>query len=103
MNAKTEGSDSFFWVRKFLKTPNLWPSEPWIVFCCPPYAMFEDQTEELTNMIESLQNAAPQGSLIVVETGEKFDLRQLPSPDGWRSRLYSPAVISIFSTLPDED
>lgn len=96
MNVKIHGSDSFFWVRQFLSDPGQWPSEPWIVFCCPPYALFCERLDDLIEMIDSLVQAAPLGSLIVVESGEEFDTKQLPHHEDWEIRQYSPAVISVF-------
>lgn len=97
-NLKVEvtASDSFFWVRKFLKSPEHWPSEPWIVFCCPPYALFEEQVEDVLTMLDSLMQVAPQGSLFVVESDERFDPTLLPQQEGWTSRQYTPALISVF-------
>ena len=96
MNVKIHGSDSFFWVRQFLSDPEQWPAEPWIVFCCPPYALFTDRQDDMIEMIDSLVQAAPLESLIVVESGEEFDTKRLPQYANWEIRQYSPAVISVF-------
>jgi 16S rRNA (guanine(966)-N(2))-methyltransferase RsmD len=96
MNAKVEGSDSFFWVRQFLSQPETWPVEAWVVFCCPPYVLFQEKTEELLTMIGSLIDAAPPGSILVVESNQEFELAQLPQFERWDSRYYAPAVISVL-------
>ena len=96
MKVQLDGSDSFFWVRKFLKEPERWPAEPWIVFCCPPYALFDDRTDELLEMIQAMLEAAPAGSLLAVESHEKFDPGRLPHPEQWKSRHYAPALISVL-------
>lgn len=96
MSVEIHGSDSFFWVRQFLGDPGHWPSEPWIVFCCPPYSLFSDRTDDLIEMIGSLVQAAPPESLIIVESGEDFDTSRLPEYGGWEIRQYAPAVISVF-------
>ena len=52
-------SDTFFWVRKFLKMPSQWPVEPWIVFCCPPYALYVDRPDDVLDMLSKLIEIAP--------------------------------------------
>lgn len=96
MKVEIDGSDSFFWVRQFLSQPEDWPKEPWIVFCCPPYALFQEKTAAMIEMIGSLLEAAPSASLIAVEANDDFDLDLLPQPDDWDSRKYAPAVISVL-------
>ncbi len=93
---KVVGEDTFFWVRQFLKQADSWPSEPWLVFCCPPYDLFLSDTAKLMDMVSGLFQAAPEDSLFVVESDERFDTGQLPSSDAWFSRQYSPALISIY-------
>lgn len=101
MNVKIEGSDSFFWVRQFLKSPDQWPTVPWIVFCCPPYALFQEKSAEMTDMVGSLLDAVPAESLLVVEAGEDFDANLLPEPASWEVRHYSPAIIAVFKKTGD--
>ena len=102
-------SDSFFWVRQFLKKPDTHPREPWVVFCCPPYDFFEERTDEMISMIEGLLNVAPEESIFVVESDSRFDLKRLPQPMEWTTRKYAPAIVSILkksgkTNLPlDED
>lgn len=96
MNVEIHGADSFFWVRQFMKRPENWPPEPWMVFVCPPYHLFADRCEELLDMIQTLKQAAPEDSLIAVESGEKFDPKRLPESDDWNTRHYAPALISVF-------
>ena len=99
--ADIASSDTFFWVRKFLADPGRWPSEPWIVFCCPPYALYVDQPDDLLVMIKGLIDAAPAGSLFVVESDDRFDAGELPYPDKWRVRQYAPALIAVLR--PNEE
>ena len=96
MNAIVTGSDSFFWARKFLKDPTQWPAEPWIVFCCPPYELYVSQTESMVELIRSFKDAAPEDSLIVVESDNRFDVELLPDHEQWTVRNYTPAVISVL-------
>lgn len=96
MAATVSASDTFFWSRKFLKDPDNWPKEPWLVFCCPPYALYVKSTEEIVDVITNFKNAAPEGSLLVVESDKRFDLSQLPDHENWVTRNYNPAVVSIL-------
>ena len=102
MNATIASSDSFFWSRKFLKDKTNWPSEPWLVFCCPPYDLFVQQTELLLEMINGFLEAAPPESIIVVESDNRFDIQKLPGHQNWNVRQYTPALISVFKKFDDE-
>lgn len=88
--------DSFFWGRKFIKEKDTWPAEPWVVLCCPPYDFYIDRWDELQTLIESLFAAAPQQSIFVVESDDRFDPQQLPDADAWEVRQYAPARVAIF-------
>lgn len=96
LSTKVEAGDSFFWMRQFLNETGTWPSEPWVVFICPPYDLFDSNEEDLIEMIRLMQEAAPAGSLIVVESDSRFDIQRLPQADTWEIREYSPAVISVL-------
>lgn len=89
-------SDSFFWVRQFLKDSENRPNEPWLVFCCPPYAFFEEREAEVLELINNLIDVAPAESIFVVESDSRFAPEKLPEPDAWTVRKYSPALVSIF-------
>lgn len=105
-----ETSDSFFWIRQFLKDPELRPKDPWVVFFCPPYADFVEKPEHLLAAIKGMAAAAPEGSLVVVESDSRFDVSQLPDVQlddtestptrPWVTRKYSPAVVSVWQKLP---
>ena len=69
--------------------------EPWVVFCCPPYAMWETQGPELREMLEAWISHAPAGSLFAVELEHRTDLGWLPSLIPWQVRTYAPAQMAI--------
>lgn len=98
-----ESSDTFFWCRQFLKKPDVWPGEPWVVFCCPPYDFFEDRTDDVLELIGQLIEIAPEDSIFIVESDARFDPNRLPNADSWSVRKYSPAVISVFRKQPKLD
>jgi 16S rRNA (guanine(966)-N(2))-methyltransferase RsmD len=96
MPVQVEGSDSFFWVRQFLAHPEQWPVEPWVVFVCPPYALYHEQPQALLALIEGMLNAAPNESLLLIESDEAFNTSLLPNHEQWETRLYAPAVVSVY-------
>ncbi len=89
-------SDTFFWSRKFLAESNERPSQPWAVFCCPPYALYQEKTEALMEMLSGLLQAAPEESVFVVESDDQFDADTLPLADQWKVRQYAPAQICVL-------
>ena len=107
-------SDTFFWCRKFFKNQSDWPSGPWLVFFCPPYHFYVDREAEVLQLIETFIEKAPDESLFVVESNAKFDHKKLPTfagdepteasvkanaeaeANGWTTRQYSPAVVSVL-------
>lgn len=91
-----DASDTFFWARQFQKNPDQWPTEPWVVFCCPPYAFYVDRKPDMLNLIDQFLQAAPEGSIIVVESDNRFDPACLPTPDAWSVRKYAPAIVSVL-------
>jgi len=95
-SAQVHASDTFFWVRKFIKEPTNHPTSPWMVFCCPPYDFFVDRTTELMTMLNSLIALAPPESIFVVESDRRFEHAQLPLTDEWVIREYSPAAIATL-------
>lgn len=97
VESKTEvvTSDSFYWIRQFLSESANWPTEPWAVFCCPPYALFEEKRDQLLIAIHSLVDVAPEGSLFLVESDDRFDTKDLPDTVSWQIRHYPPAYISV--------
>ena len=92
---EVNSSDTFFWVRQFLKDPQQWPTDPWVVFCCPPYDFYVERTDEVLGMISELLKIAPAGSIFVVESDGRFNPAGLPDPDSWVIRKYAPALVAI--------
>lgn len=74
---------------------------PWIIFCSPPYEFFLARSEEMETLIRSLWRAAPENSVLVIES----DIRVTPielwpdlahDNDDWDIRDYPPARIGIL-------
>lgn len=89
-------ADAFFWTRQFLADRDQWPNEPWSVFCCPPYELYERRPDELQQLVDQWVAAAPPASLIVVESTAERQLGAFPRADEWRHRQYRPATISVW-------
>ena len=79
-------SDTFFWVRQFVRPETKRPEMPWAVFCSPPWNLFHRRTEDIVTMIGQLIEVAPEGSVFVVESDDSFDPALLPCTDRWRVR-----------------
>ncbi|MEM7314243.1 MAG: RsmD family RNA methyltransferase [Planctomycetota bacterium] len=85
--------DTFFWSRDISKLPT---DKPWVIFCCPPYAMYEEREGDLLDLLTKLINAAPPASSCIVEADHRFDFTHLPQPDDWDVRSYSPAEVGML-------
>ncbi len=73
---------------------------PWLVFCSPPYAFYEDRKDDMLDLMGHLIQAAPEESIFVVESDERFDFGLLPNPQSWQIRRYPPAIIGIYHKSP---
>jgi 16S rRNA (guanine966-N2)-methyltransferase len=85
-------ADVFKWAQGHLTASN----GPWLVFCCPPYALYREQEANMLDLIRNLVDWAPTGSLLVLEFDDRFDAGQLPDSDRWDVRSYPPAIIAIL-------
>jgi 16S rRNA (guanine966-N2)-methyltransferase len=92
---KLVAGDTFFWARRLSDTKEL----PWLIFCCPPYELYQSRRADLVKMLEELWTAAPVDSVLVIETDERCDPRQLLQEAEWDVREYPPAVIGIAHKL----
>jgi 16S rRNA (guanine966-N2)-methyltransferase len=73
------------------------PSEtPWAVFCCPPYALFDDQLDAFVLMLTTLAERAPAGSMLAVESDKRVCFEHFPMEPPWDIRAYPPAVIGMW-------
>ncbi len=90
--------DVFKAIERELETQSASPApHPWLIFCCPPYAFYDEQLDALGSLLGQLREAAPPGSLVVVEAALPFDFATL-WPGEWSGRDYPPATIGIFCT-----
>ena len=87
-------SDTFFWVSQ--TDEHATDSNPWCIFCCPPYRLYLDRTPDVRLMLDSLILNAPNNSILVVETGVEFDLSQLAIALPGEVRQYAPATVACY-------
>jgi 16S rRNA (guanine966-N2)-methyltransferase len=87
-------------VFTWMSRQQLDPERPVVVFVCPPYEFFVSATADLMTLVEDLLQRSPAGSLVVLESDERFDTQQLVDYERWDIRVYPPAVISITQVDP---
>ncbi len=82
---------------------------PWLVFCSPPYAFYNERQAEMCELIGKICEVSPADSIVVVEAEQPFDfevLGQLTSQahkdDPWDIRAYAPAVVGVWHHRPAE-
>ena len=78
------------------------PAQPWLVFCSPPFAFYVERQAEMIELLTTVTELAPPGSVIVAESDEQFDFNLLPSPEEWNVRDYPPARIGMLWLTPTE-
>lgn len=91
--------DTLRWLKYIDSTAAQWPATPWVVFCCPPYIMWETELERLREGLVMMLAVCPVGSMFVVESEQPFDIQaQLPEFN-WDVRLYKPAIVGVAEKL----
>ncbi len=89
--------DTLRWLRSLEMNIQSWPALPWVVFCCPPYRLWESDGERLADGLRSMYAAAPSGSQFVCETDATFDLALSIPELPWDIRHYPPAFVGVCS------
>jgi 16S rRNA (guanine966-N2)-methyltransferase len=74
---------------------------PWLAFCSPPYAFFVEREAEMLELLATVVERSPAGSMVVVEADGRFDfakLETLGKRDSlrWDVRTYAPAVVGVW-------
>jgi 16S rRNA (guanine966-N2)-methyltransferase len=89
--------DTLRWLRSIEANTRNWPKMPWVIYCCPPYRLWDDETQRLLAGISELFAIAPPGSRLVCETEQDFDMaKELPDIE-WDIRKYNPAYVAVAS------
>ncbi|MBQ3332215.1 MAG: RsmD family RNA methyltransferase [Thermoguttaceae bacterium] len=94
-------NDTFLWGRGDKSIAEMRRDIPWLVFCSPPYDFYVERTDEMLRVINNLTRLAPDGSVFVIESDDRFnfDLLGVDIPKRKR-RSYYPAEIAVY-TVPD--
>ncbi|MFN5948923.1 MAG: RsmD family RNA methyltransferase, partial [Pirellulaceae bacterium] len=59
-------ADAFAWSERWLKGAEATPTdEPWVVFFCPPYPLWDADPAQMERLIHLWAKAAPSGSVLV--------------------------------------
>jgi 16S rRNA (guanine966-N2)-methyltransferase len=96
--------DTFHWGRQMMQKGDEMPvAHPWLVFCCPPYELYVAQWDDMLQLIETIAEAAPPRSVMVVESDGRVAPGQLPSNLAWDRREYPPAVLSLAEKVVSPD
>ena len=85
-------SDTFHWAKQ---SPDLGKA-PLLVFCSPPYELYESRKDDMLELLRRLLDVAPAKSLFAVEADERFDFGLLPNAADWDIRSYPPAILGIW-------
>jgi 16S rRNA (guanine966-N2)-methyltransferase len=99
-------TSAFLWGKRDLPAHASAAENPWLVFCSPPYAFYNERQDEVFDLIRRVQERAPTDSILVVEAEEPFDfdvIRTAQSAAGkageWDVRAYRPAVVGIWQNI----
>jgi 16S rRNA (guanine966-N2)-methyltransferase len=86
-------ANTLLWAKRL---PAL-PSEPWLVFCSPPYEFYVSNQTEMLAILTALCEQAPPTTIFCVEADERFDFALLPHSPEWDVRSYPPAEVGIWT------
>jgi 16S rRNA (guanine966-N2)-methyltransferase len=90
--ARVLRADAYRWADKWAV-----PSEPVNLFLGPPYREFEHHFDALIWLVASLQQKAPAGSVLVLQSDREFAAERLPEADQWDLRHYGRTQLAIWT------
>jgi 16S rRNA (guanine966-N2)-methyltransferase len=98
-------SSAFLWAKRDLPATAAAADKPWLVFCSPPYAFYNDRQADMLDLIGRIREFAPADSILVVEAEQPFDFDIIRAahagsgePGEWDVRAYRPAIIGIWQS-----
>jgi 16S rRNA (guanine966-N2)-methyltransferase len=91
--------DTLRWLRSIEINTRTWPQIPWIIYACPPYRLWTEQGERLIAGLGELMAKSPEGSKLVCETEDGFELAEFLPGLNWDVRRYKPANICIATKM----
>ncbi len=89
--ARIQSTDAYRWARSFTPTD----TEPMVVLLDPPYRDYEVNHKKVNQLLETLVNKLPAGSIVAVESGRTLDDRILPGFDAWDVRKYGGTQVAV--------
>jgi 16S rRNA (guanine966-N2)-methyltransferase len=94
-------SDAYRWVKGFQPKAD----EPFVIFLDPPWDEYKKHKSHLELLIEEIHKRVPDGSTVVVESGEELSDEWFPEPESWDRRRYGGTHLAIFTKggVLDED
>ena len=89
-----------FYIARHHEELGVPPDLPWLVFCSPPYDFYVEKQAAMLEMLQLLYENAPEDSVFVIESDNRFDfdLLQLTEENDLRRRCYPPAEIGVYRT-----
>jgi len=82
------------------------PTTPWVVYFCPPYALWVDDQARMFDLLVTTIRLAPPDSQIVTETDKFFDVETLPtgSAEGavWDIRRKGNVTLAFLEVPPSK-
>ncbi len=88
-------ADAYRWAERWLPPP-----EPVNVFVGPPYREFEENFPAIFHLLGSLQKRLAPGSVLVIQSDERFPAEELPDPDQWDVRQYGRTQLAVWVRRP---
>jgi 16S rRNA (guanine966-N2)-methyltransferase len=79
------------------------PLRPWILFLCPPYAMFDEHPDPLRDLLRHARALAPPQSWVAIECDDRQAAETQLAPDlPWDTRQYGNTRL-LIAPLHNED
>ncbi len=98
-------SSAFLWAKRDLPAAAAAADKPWLVFCSPPYAFYEERQADMLELIGRVREHAPADSILIIEAEHPFDFDIIrgahagtSEPGEWDVRAYPPAIIGIWQS-----
>lgn len=91
-------ADAYRWAERWLPPP-----EPINVFIGPPYREFEENFPAIFHMLEILQQRLAPGSVLVIQSDERFPAEELPDAGAWDVRQYGRTQLAVWVRGPSPE
>ena len=71
-------SSAFLWAKRDLPATAAAADKPWLVFCSPPYAFYNERQADMLELIGRVREHAPADSILIIEAEAAFRFRHHP-------------------------